>query len=113
MTSRTIQPLPDDYAELLESLKDRVRQAQSRARRTVNTELVGLYWSIGWEILDRQERQGWGAGVVRRLADDLRAEFPDMTGLSRRNLLYMRSFAAAWPDWDPKVPPAVFGTPEG
>ncbi|WP_367947894.1 DUF1016 N-terminal domain-containing protein [Rathayibacter sp. VKM Ac-2858] len=36
------------------------------------------------------------SGVVGRLADDLRAEFPTMTGLSRRNLLYMRSFAAGW-----------------
>lgn len=32
-----------------------------------------------------------------RLADDLRAEFPDMKGLSHRNLFYMRGFAAAWP----------------
>lgn len=33
-----------------------------------------------------------------RLADDLRAEFPKMKGLSRRNLFYMRGFAAAWPE---------------
>jgi hypothetical protein len=48
--------LPDDYAQLLEPLKQRVRQAQVTARRTVNTELVGLYWSIGHEILSRQDR---------------------------------------------------------
>jgi predicted nuclease of restriction endonuclease-like (RecB) superfamily len=91
-------PLPDDYAALLESLKQRVRQAQATARRTVNTELVGLYWSIGHEILLRQDRQGWGAGVVGRLAEDLRAEFPQMKGLSRSNLFYMRAFATSWPD---------------
>lgn len=28
----------------------------------------------------------------------MRREFPEQTGLSRTNLLYMRSFAAAWPD---------------
>ena len=35
---------------------------------------------------------------MTRLADDLRAEFPEMKGLSRSNLIYMRGFAAAWPD---------------
>jgi hypothetical protein len=93
-------PLPADDAQLLESLKHRGRQAQAMARRRVNTELVRLYWSIGTEILirqDRQDGQGWGTGVVGRLAEDLRAEFPDMKGLSRSNLFYMRAFATSWP----------------
>ncbi|MCO4860027.1 DUF1016 N-terminal domain-containing protein, partial [Herbaspirillum sp. WGmk3] len=56
-----------------------------------------LYWEIGNEILDRQARQGWGAKVIERLAQDLRKAFPDMSGLSRSNLMAMRSFAEAWP----------------
>ena len=32
------------------------------------------------------------------MARDLKAAFPDMQGLSRTNLLYMRAFAEAWPD---------------
>jgi predicted nuclease of restriction endonuclease-like (RecB) superfamily len=59
---------------------------------------VVLYWSIGRDILARQEREGWGAHVVERLSVDLRAAFPEMKGLSSRNLKYMRAFAAAWPD---------------
>ena len=35
--------------------------------------------------------------MVERLAADLRREFPDMRGLSARNLRYMREFARAWP----------------
>ena len=93
MASGDLVPLPDGYLALLASLKDRVRQARLSAQRTVNTELIELYWNIGHEILTRQEEQGWGSGVVKRLAEDLRTEFPDMTGLSQRNLQYMRSFA--------------------
>jgi predicted nuclease of restriction endonuclease-like (RecB) superfamily len=48
--------------------------------------------------VERQVEQRWGTGVVRRLAADLRGEFPDMTGLSFTNLKYMRTFAASWPD---------------
>jgi predicted nuclease of restriction endonuclease-like (RecB) superfamily len=36
--------------------------------------------------------------VIDRLAADLRRDFPEMTGLSPRNLKYMRAFAEAWPD---------------
>ncbi len=49
-------------------------------------------------IVDRQERAGWGAKVIDRLAADLREAYPDMKGFSARNLKYMRAFAAAWPD---------------
>jgi predicted nuclease of restriction endonuclease-like (RecB) superfamily len=90
--------LPAGYAELLESLKARIREAQVRAALSVNRELVLLYWHIGREILQRQEREGWGAKVIDRLARDLRREFPDMKGFSPRNLKYMRAFAEAWPD---------------
>jgi predicted nuclease of restriction endonuclease-like (RecB) superfamily len=86
------------YAEFLQDLKARIRQAQIRAALAVNRELVLLYWNIGREILHRQQQLGWGAKIVERLSKDLRREFPDMKGFSRTNLLYMRAFAAAYPD---------------
>lgn len=99
--------LPDSYAQFLADLKTRVSTAQLQAKRVVNTALVDLYWNLGDRILEEQERQGWGSAVIARLAEDLHREFPDMTGLSRSNLHYMRAFAAAWPRWDPKVPQSV------
>jgi hypothetical protein len=35
--------------------------------------------------------------VIDRLVADLRRAFPDMTGLSPRNLKSMRAFAESWP----------------
>lgn len=90
---------PDDnYADFLNSLKQRIRTAQVKAALAVNQELVFLYWQIGKEILVRQEEQGWGSKVIQRLAKDLKREFPDMRGFSRSNLLSMRAFAEAYPD---------------
>jgi predicted nuclease of restriction endonuclease-like (RecB) superfamily len=63
-----------------------------------NAAMIQLYWEIGQSILQSQQLQGWGARVVDRLAADLSAAFPEMTGLSARNLLFMRSFAQRWPD---------------
>lgn len=84
----------------LEELKARVRSTQLRAARAANGEVVRLYWSIGRDILERQERLGWGAKVIQRLAADLRAEFPGQRGWSPSNLKYMRMMAAAWPTLD-------------
>ncbi len=52
-------PEPSGYAELLEQLKARVRTSQVQAARAANSELLGLYWSVGRDILDRQEQAGW------------------------------------------------------
>jgi predicted nuclease of restriction endonuclease-like (RecB) superfamily len=86
------------YEEFLRDLKARIRSAQVRAALAVNSEIVLLYWQTGRDILARQEREGWGAKVIERLATDLRAEFPDMKGFSSRNLLFMRAFADAFPE---------------
>ncbi|OOO33561.1 UNVERIFIED_ORG: hypothetical protein BTE55_09805 [Rhizobium sophorae] len=88
----------DSYASLLAELKERIRAARVRAAVAVNRELILLYWNIGREILARQTKEGWGARVIDRLATDLRRDFPEMTGLSPRNLKYMRAFADAFPD---------------
>ena len=89
---------PEGYADWLADLKGRIHTAQQRAALAVNRELVLLYWQIGRDILARQASQGWGAKVIERLAQDLRAAFPDMKGFSPRNLKYMRAFAEAWPE---------------
>jgi len=86
------------YAELLRSLKERIRSAQVKAALSVNRELILLYWQIGREILSRQTSENWGAKVIDRLAADLKKEFTEMKGFSTRNLKYMRAFAEAYPD---------------
>ena len=64
--------LPEDYAGLLATVKERVRSAQYAALKAVNIELVGLYWDIGRMIVERQYAEGWGKSVVKRLSVDLR-----------------------------------------
>jgi predicted nuclease of restriction endonuclease-like (RecB) superfamily len=90
--------LAPGYGDLIADLKERIRTARVRAALAVNRELVLLYWSIGTEISRRMREHGWGTKVVDQISIDLQREFPDMKGLSLRNLRYMRSVAEAWPD---------------
>jgi predicted nuclease of restriction endonuclease-like (RecB) superfamily len=88
-----------NYSKILDSLKSRIINARMRASISLNTELLAVYWEIGNTILQQQESEGWGAKVIDRLAIDLKSEFPDMKGLSLRNIKYMRAFAEAYPDF--------------
>jgi len=90
--------MPHDYALILEELKSRIQEERLRVVLSANAAMVLLYWDIGRVILGRQQREGWGAKVIDRLSADLRQAFPDMRGLSPRNLKYMRAFASAWPE---------------
>jgi predicted nuclease of restriction endonuclease-like (RecB) superfamily len=88
--------LPTGYPAFLADLKNRIRTAQVRAALAVNRELVALYWHIGRSIVERQQAEGWGRGVIDRLALDLKVEFPGLEGFSTSNISRMRTFFLSW-----------------
>lgn len=90
--------LPDGYLGTLQDIKEYLRSARIRAVLAANPIVIEAYWHTGKIILHRQRDAAWGAKVIDRLAADLREEFPDMSGLSARNLLSMSLFAAAFPN---------------
>ena len=96
--TKNVLALPADYSDWLTSIKERVQGARQRALLSANKEQIQLYHDIGSEILDRQNKQGWGAKVIDRIAVDLRNSFPDMKGFSSRNLKYMKYFAEECPN---------------
>ncbi len=99
MPHRTVNPiLPEGYDALLRDLKARIRSTQVKAALSVNREMIALYLDIGNAILERQQVEGWGKSVVELLARDLRIAFPNLKGLSARNLWDMRRLAQTCED---------------
>jgi predicted nuclease of restriction endonuclease-like (RecB) superfamily len=94
------------YLSLLGDIKERIRAAQLAALRSVNRELIDLYWDIGRLIAQRQQGETWGRGVVESLAADLRAEFPGVSGFSAANLWRIRAFYEEYRN-DEKLAPLV------
>lgn len=106
--------VPAGFPDLLKEVKDRIERAQTRAMMSVNAELVRLYWDIGRLIDQRQKDEGWGAGVIPRLAGELRNELPELKGFSERNIKLMVQFAHEYPAAFPSDPigqPAVAQLP--
>ncbi len=81
------------YAPFLGAVKNRIRAAQVKATLAANAELIHLYWDIGRAIIAMQEKEGWGAGVIPRLARDIANDMPEVKGFSERNIGYMIRFA--------------------
>ena len=50
--------LPEGYAEFLRDLKKRIKEGQLKAAISANRELILLYWDIGRQILERQDKKG-------------------------------------------------------
>lgn len=84
------------YEMLLGALKERIRAAQLDALRSVNRGQISLYTDIGRMIVERQQGNSWGKGIVDNLADDLRKEFPGANGFSAANLWRMKNFYEAY-----------------
>lgn len=87
---------PPNYGAFLENIKARIQAARTQAALAVSRELLALYWSIGRDIVARQDREGWGAGIIVRLAHDLQVAFPGAEGYSERNLRRIKAFYLAW-----------------
>ena len=81
---------PVQYGQFLQVIRQRISHSRMVAYRAVQKELIDLYWDIGREIAQRQEREGWGKAVVERLAKDLQKEFAGSVGFSAQNLWFMR-----------------------
>jgi predicted nuclease of restriction endonuclease-like (RecB) superfamily len=85
------------YPELLKEIKDRVRQEQIRATMGANAETLATFWDIGRIVNDRQKAEGWGTGVISRLAHDIRHDLADAKGFSERNIRRMLAFYREYP----------------
>ena len=79
-----------EYAEWVKSLSQRFRQSQIKAAVKVNSEMLKYYWSLGRDIVAKDAVTKWGDKRFITLSADLKDALPGVSGLSVRNLQYMR-----------------------
>ena len=91
--------MPEGYDSWRKAIEVKIETAKLNAALHVNSDMLSLYWSIGKDILSKQEEQGWGKQVIAQLSRDLSVRFPDDRGYSERNLGYMKQFAKEYSDY--------------
>jgi predicted nuclease of restriction endonuclease-like (RecB) superfamily len=102
-----------DYIVWFSDLKQRISLARQKASLTLNAALMELYWEIGRDIVEKEEKAAWGSGLIERLSRDLTHAFPDMKGFSRRNLYAIRQWYLFYSAQSAFVPQAVAQMPWG
>lgn len=83
-----------------------IQQARNNALKTVNTELINLYWNIGAHISQKVEASEWGKSVVKELAIFILQTDPQLKGFSDKNLWRMKQFYEAYKN-EPKLSPLL------
>ena len=69
-----------------------IRQARTNALKTVNTELINLYWNIGHYISIKIKNAEWGDKTVSELANFLQRNHSELKGYNRAGLYRMVPF---------------------
>jgi len=75
-----------DFLEWATALKAKVHAARNKLAFSINSQVLELYWEIGRDIAEKQQKTNWGSGFIEHVALELKHEFPDIKGFSRRNI---------------------------
>ncbi|SEA48955.1 Protein of unknown function [Arachidicoccus rhizosphaerae] len=77
---------------------DLIQQARIKAVRSVNAELINLYWNVGEYIFNKVENKEWGVSVVSDLAQYIQRNEPGIKGFTDKNLWRMKQFYESYKD---------------
>ena len=91
MTDKLVH-IDNEYKQWIADICQRFRQSQIKAAVKVNSEMLRFYWSLGKDIVSKKIESRYGDGVIKRISNDLKAEFPDIKGFSPTNISYIKRF---------------------
>ena len=89
---KLVRKFNKQFSEVVRMIHD----ARYNAIKSVNAELVRLYWSVGEYISKKLESAEWGDSVVDGLADYIQGHHPEFKGFNRRGLYRMKQFYEAY-----------------
>lgn len=69
-----------------------IQESRINALKSVNKELINLYWSIGQYISNKIQLEGWGKQTTERLSDYIQQKQLGIKGFSAQNLWRMKQF---------------------
>ena len=85
----------NNFKNIIETIKNDIKSTRLRVMENANKELLYLYFRLG-KVID--ENSKYGNNFINELSIELKLEFPDVKGLSPRNLSRMRAFYKEYKD---------------
>ena len=69
-----------------------IEQAHNNALKSVNAELIRLYWNVGEYLSIESSKATWGDSFIDATAEYIKQNCPNIKGFNRRGLYRMRQF---------------------
>ena len=82
-----------NYLDILSQIKNELNNTKQKVIISANKELILMYYRIGLKL---KENNNWGSSFIDNLAKDLKVTYPNIKGMSARNLRYMQKFATIY-----------------
>lgn len=102
-----------NFGNWIKDLKSKIHEARRKVAFSINSQLLELYWEIGRELNSKLENAAWGSNLIEQVANELKHEFPDIKGFSRRNLFAIRQWYRFYCEKYQFVPQTVAQIPWG
>ena len=102
-----------EYKNWISELKSKIRAARRKVAYSINSQLLEMYWEIGKDISGKQEESKWGSKFIEQTALELKHEFPEVKGFSRRNIYAIRQWYKFYSTKYQFVPQSVAQIPWG
>lgn len=95
--TNNIQPvLTSDLQQAVGFIKQAIQRSQARALRTINNEVLSLYYGVGRYVSENSRHGMWGKGAIKSISEQLQKEVPGLTGFGVSNIRNMRQFYEEW-----------------
>jgi predicted nuclease of restriction endonuclease-like (RecB) superfamily len=102
-----------EYRTWIKALKSKIQLTRIKVALSVNAQLIELYWDLGKDIAEKLKSSNWGSKVIEQISTDLKHEFPELKGFSRRNLYAVKQWYQFYAQQYSFVPQAVAQLPWG
>jgi len=87
---------PPENTAAFEEIVAIIDRSREKVFRSVNRELIDMYWEIGRYISKKTKDDKWGKSIVKEFADFVQSHYEGIKGFSPQNIWRMKQFYEAY-----------------
>ncbi len=84
--------LEQNVQEQFQFVLNLITKANTNIYKSVNTEIIDLYWNIGEYLTKKTSQNSWGKEIVKQLSGYIQTTQANIKGFSPQNLWRMKQF---------------------
>jgi predicted nuclease of restriction endonuclease-like (RecB) superfamily len=92
------KPMSSEISPYADKIITLIEEAKQNALKSVNAELIKLYWNVGEYLSKENGKTKWGDSFIDETAKYIRKNCPEIKGFDRRGLYRMKRFYETYKD---------------